>query len=52
MDYLTTTNLSTELDIPGRELFSKLKDLGWIKRINDKWVLTDLGKRKRDKRKS
>jgi hypothetical protein len=44
MDYLSTTSLANELDIPANELFSKFKSLGWIDRKNDKWVLTDLGK--------
>lgn len=46
MEYISTTSLANELDIPTNELFSKLKSLGWIDRKNDKWVLTDLGKQK------
>jgi hypothetical protein len=46
MEYLSTTSLANELDIPTNELFSKLKSLGWIDRKNDKWILTDLGKQK------
>jgi len=46
MEYISTTSLSNELDIPANELFNKLKSLGWIERKNDKWVLTDLGKEK------
>ena len=46
MEFLSTTNLANELDIPVNELFSKLKTLGWIDRKNDKWVLTELGKQK------
>jgi hypothetical protein len=46
MDFLSTTSLANELDIPIGELFSKLKDMGWIKRVNDKWILTDIGKQK------
>ncbi|HWR33202.1 MAG TPA: hypothetical protein VN451_06745 [Chitinophagaceae bacterium] len=46
MEYLSTTSLASELDIPTNELFSKLKSLGWIDRKNDKWILTDLGKQK------
>lgn len=46
MEYISTTSLSNELDIPTNELFNKLKSLGWIDRKNDKWVLTDLGKQK------
>ena len=46
MEYISTTSLSNELDIPANELFSKLKNLAWIDRKNDKWVLTELGKQK------
>jgi hypothetical protein len=46
MEFLSTTSLANELDIPANELFSKLKSFGWIDRKNDKWVLTDLGKQK------
>ncbi len=46
MEYISTTSLSNELDIPTNELFNKLKSLGWIDRKNDKWVLTDVGKQK------
>ncbi len=46
MEYLSTTSLANELDIPANELFSKLKLLNWIDRKNDKWILTDLGKQK------
>lgn len=46
MEYLSTTSLANELDIPANELFSKLKSLGWIDRKSDKWVLTDIGKQK------
>lgn len=46
MEYISTTSLSNELDIPTNELFNKLKSIGWIDRKNDKWVLTDLGKQK------
>jgi hypothetical protein len=46
MEYISTTSLSNELDIPTNELFSKLKGIGWVIRKNDKWVLTELGKQK------
>ncbi len=46
MDYVSTTSLANDLDIPVNELFTKIKDLGWIERINDKWILTDIGKKK------
>ena len=44
MEYISTSALSTELDMKSSDLFAKLKVLGWIDRSNDKWVLTDLGK--------
>ncbi len=46
MEFLSTTSLANELDMPANELFSKLKSNGWIDRKNDKWILTDLGKQK------
>ena len=46
MEYISTTSLSNELDIPTNELFNKLKSLGWIDRKNDKWVLTEKKKKK------
>lgn len=46
MEFLSTTALANELDIPANELFNKLKSLNWIDRKNDKWALTDLGKQK------
>lgn len=46
MEYISTTSLSNELEISVNELFSKLKTLAWIDRNNDKWILTELGKRK------
>lgn len=46
MEYLSTTSLAREMDVPASELFSKLKGLGLIDRHGDKWVLTDAGRRK------
>jgi hypothetical protein len=46
MEFLSTTSLANELDIPTNELFGKLKSLGWIERKGDKWILTNLGKQK------
>lgn len=46
MEYISTSALANELDIKSSDLFDKLKNLGWIERINDKWVLTELGKLK------
>lgn len=46
MEYLSTTSLAKEMDIPSNELFAKLKGLGLIDRQGDKWVLTDAGRHK------
>lgn len=46
MENISTSALAKELDIKSRDLFDKLKTLGWIERKNDKWTLTDLGKQK------
>lgn len=46
MEFLSTTALSNELNIPTNELFAKLKGLGWIDRNADKWLLTEMGKQK------
>jgi hypothetical protein len=46
MEYLSTTSLANELDVPINELFNKLKSIGWIDRKADKWVLTELGREK------
>lgn len=46
MDYLSTSSLANEFDIPPAELFAKLKSLGLIDRRNDRWVLTDSGQAK------
>ena len=45
-EYLSTSALARELDVPSNELFSKLSGMGWIDRKGDKWVLTDLGRSK------
>lgn len=46
MEYLSTSSLAKEMDIPGKELFEKLQGLGLITRNVDKWVLTDAGRSK------
>lgn len=46
MEYLSTTSLANELEIPTNELFSKLKSLGLIEHKNGKWILTNSGKQK------
>lgn len=46
MDYISTSALANELEIKSSDLFDKLKTLGWIEKKNDKWVLTELGKKK------
>ena len=42
--YLSTTALSKELGISGKDLFSKFEKMNWIERKSDDWVLTNLGK--------
>lgn len=46
MDYISTSAIANELEIKSSDLFDKLKTIGWIEKKNDKWVLTDLGKKK------
>ena len=46
MEYISTSALANELDLKPADLFDKLNTLGWIERRNDKWVLTELGKKK------
>lgn len=45
MAYISTTSLANDIDIPVNELFTKLKEIGWIERRNDKWILTEAGKK-------
>jgi hypothetical protein len=45
MEYISTSSLANEMDIKASELFDKFKTLGWLEKKNDKWVLTDLGKK-------
>lgn len=40
---LSTTALARKLDIPAQQLFTILKDYGWIRRAGDNWVLTPKG---------
>lgn len=46
MEYLSTSSLAREMDVPAQDLFAKLKGMGWIDRKDEKWVLTDLGRSK------
>ncbi|MDI3319441.1 hypothetical protein [Pinibacter soli] len=46
MEFLSTTTIAKELDMPAAELFSLLRSLGWIDRKQDKWILTAVGKQK------
>ena len=46
MEFLSTSSLANEIAIPANELFNKLKELGWIERKSEKWVLTDIGRKK------
>ena len=45
MKYISTSGLAKELDIKSGDLFDKLKVLDWIDRKDDKWILTELGKK-------
>jgi hypothetical protein len=45
MEYISTSALANELDMKSNELFDKFKTLGWIERKNEKWILTNLGKK-------
>lgn len=40
---LSTSALAKSLDIPAQQLFSTLKDYGWIRKVEDGWVLTGKG---------
>lgn len=40
---LSTSALSKALDIPLQQLFGTLRDCGWIRKVDDGWVLTAKG---------
>jgi hypothetical protein len=42
-DRLSTTALARKLNIPVQQLFSTLKDYGWIQHLGDSWALTPKG---------
>jgi hypothetical protein len=42
-DKLSTTALARRLNIPVQQLFSILKDYGWIQRMGESWTLTQKG---------
>jgi hypothetical protein len=44
MSHTSTSAIAKELQVPVRELFQRLTDMGYISRVNDTWILTDLGK--------
>ncbi len=44
--YLSTTALSKELQLPAKEVFKLLSDNGLVRRLDDNWLLTELGKNK------
>ncbi|MGY3717668.1 hypothetical protein ACWE42_19325 [Sutcliffiella cohnii] len=44
--YLSTTVLSKELGMATKELFEVFDKSGYINRVDNAWVLTDLGKEK------
>lgn len=44
--FLSATALSKEIGISSKDLSYKIEKLKWIEKINDEWVLTNLGKSK------
>lgn len=44
--YLSATALSKEIGISNKDLSYKIEKLKWIEKINEEWVLTNLGKSK------
>jgi len=42
----STTHLARDLNVDAAELFRVLNEVGWIARSENKWVLTDQGKKK------
>ena len=44
--YLSATALSKELGISSKDLTYKIEKLKWIEKVNEEWVLTNLGKSK------
>jgi hypothetical protein len=40
---LSTSALAKTLDIPLQQLFGTLRDCGWIRKVEDGWVLTAKG---------
>jgi phosphatidylserine/phosphatidylglycerophosphate/cardiolipin synthase-like enzyme len=44
--YLSASALSKELGISSKDLTYKIEKLKWIEKVNDEWVLTNLGKSK------
>ena len=44
--YLSATALSKEIGISSKDLSNKIEKLKWIEKVNDEWVLTNLGKSK------
>jgi hypothetical protein len=44
--FISTTALSKEINIKGKDLFNLLQQQGWIEREGDTWTLTQIGKEK------
>ena len=42
---MSTSQLARHLSLPNRELFGLLKEMGWIKRGSDGWLLTGKGEK-------
>lgn len=46
MEFKSTAEITSKLEIKTAELNSKLKSIGWIEKKDERWLLTDLGKEK------
>jgi hypothetical protein len=44
MRLVTTTQLAEKANVDRSVLFDRLNQLGWIRRVNNRWSLTDIGK--------
>jgi len=48
-DFISTTKLAKKYDVQRKSLFSYLHKIGWIKRVNRSWEMTELGQKERAK---
>ena len=44
MEFINTSALANENNLKSTELFEKFKNLGFVERKNNKWILTELGR--------